>query len=310
MVACGSLIDALKALSPTQFENVVFDLVTAAGLRNAVWRTPGSDGGRDIEGEVAIVDFSGYHTIIKWYIECKRYAASVDWPTVWEKIAYADSHDADHLLVVTTASLSPTCKSEVSSWNAKRRRPAVRFWDATNLEHLLIHHPRVLVKHGLATDSKLTPASFICLAQQTSKVVQAAHGLSEIANQDNAALEAASALSELLTVRIQDAETGGKFMKSPFVPAVDAFDWLTVKGDVAAFSGFDRHGLRALLALLRHVLGAKTQVASIESGKIQISLPTGEVPNPAATDFLTEVAMWGDLELHVKGSTFIIATRG
>ena len=89
--ATPTLVDKLKALTPGQFENLVYDLVTSAGLRNAVWRTPGSDGGRDIEGEMATTDFSGFHTITKWYVECKRYAASVDWPTVWEKIAYADS---------------------------------------------------------------------------------------------------------------------------------------------------------------------------------------------------------------------------
>ena len=310
MIASGILIDALRALSPTQFENVVYDLVTSAGLRNVVWRTPGADGGRDIQGEMVSVDFSGYHMTLIWYIECKRYASSVDWPTVWQKISYADSHEADFLLLVTTTSLSPQCKTEVSTWNAKRRKPAVRYWDATSLEQILVNYPGILVKHGLAADNKLTPASFMSLAQQTSKVVQAAHGHSEMANHDNAALEAASALSELLTVRLRDAETGAKFIKSPFSPNVDSFEWLATSGETKELGVFDRHGLRAVLSLLRHVMGTTASAASILPREIRFALPANRIPNPSAMSFLTEVAIWGDIEVRVEGSDFIIAARG
>ncbi len=309
MARSGTIIAALQAMAPTQFESIVYDLVTSAGLRNAVWRTPGSDVGRDIEGEMATVDFSGFHVVTKWYVECKRYSSSVDWPTVWEKIAYADSHEADFLLMVTTSALSPQCKSEVSTWNSKRRKPAVRFWDDTNLEQRLMHYPGILVKHGLAADTKLAPASFVALAQQTSKVVQAAYGKSEVANHDNAALEAASALSELLTVRIRDAETGGTFAKSPFVPAIDGFHWFTVNGNSSELGGFDRHGLRAILALLRHVTGIKNTIADLTPEAMRITLPTGQLPSSNATNLLTEVSLWGDLEVRVEGQDLIIRRR-
>ena len=130
----GVLIESIMAMSPTSFENLVYDLASSAGLRNAVWRTPGSDEGRDIEGEITTIDFSGYYATTKWYLECKRYSTSVDWPTVWQKLAYADSHGADYLLIVTTAHLSPQCKTEISRWHADRRRPAIRVWDAANLD--------------------------------------------------------------------------------------------------------------------------------------------------------------------------------
>ena len=266
--------------------SVVYDLVTSAGLRNAVWRTPGADGGRDIQGEIATTDFSGFYAVAKWYIECKRYADSIDWPTVYGKVAYADSHGADCLLMVTTAMLSPVCKTEISTWNSNRRRPAVRFWDGTNVEQTLTHYPAVLVKHGLATDTKLVPASFMALAQQTSKVVQAAYGASELADHDNPALEAASALAELLTVRIRDAEAGDKFVKCPFVQKEDKFHWLTVNGDAAELSGFDRHGLRAVLALVRHVTACKTATAALTPGQICITLTGRALAEHGRDDFL------------------------
>lgn len=304
-----TIVDKLKALTPTEFENVVYDLVTYAGLRNAVWRTPGSDGGRDIEGEMATTDFSGFVTVAKWYIECKRYAVSVDWPTVWGKIAYADSHGADYLLLVTTAVLSPQCKSEVSKWNINRRRPVVRFWEAANLDQTLVHFPSILVKYSLAADTKLAPAAFMALAQQTSKVVQAAYGVSEIASHENPALEAASALSELLTVRIRNAENGVKFTISPFVVVADQFHWITFNGNIAELTGFDRHGLRAMLAVLRHVTDFKTATANVNAGAIRVAIPTGHLPNTSAMRFLTEVSLWGDLEIRVEGQDFIISKR-
>jgi hypothetical protein len=309
MPPSGTIIAALRGLHPTQFENVVYDLVTCAGLRNTIWRTPGADGGRDIEGELPTTDFSGFHVTMKWYVECKRYASSVDWPTVWGKIAYAENHAADFLLIVTTSALSPQCKTEVSTWNGKRRRPAVRFWDETSLEQVLMQYPGVLVKHGLAADSKLTPASFMLLAEKTSRVVQAAFGVSEMANQDNAALEAASALSELLTVRIADAESGRKFRNYPFQPAIDGYRWLSITGDMAELSSFDRHGLRAILTLLRHVTGHGNITAALKAGMIRISIPTERLPNSAATLFLTDVSFWSDLEIRLDGHDFIISRR-
>ena len=57
---------------------------------NAVWRTPGRDSGRDIQGEWFVEDLSGHIGRQVWYIECKRHKSSVSWPKVWEKISFAE----------------------------------------------------------------------------------------------------------------------------------------------------------------------------------------------------------------------------
>src|SRR5688500_18811623 len=123
------LLDDLKALDPTIFEHLVYDLLVLSGLRNATWRTPGADGGRDIEGTAIHADLSASVTHQKWYVECKRYEASVDWPTIYGEIAYADNHGADFLLICTTSSLSPRCKEEIQRRDALRQRLQVRYWD-------------------------------------------------------------------------------------------------------------------------------------------------------------------------------------
>src|SRR5689334_4421657 len=105
----GAILDRIARLSPGQFENLTFDCMKAAGLKNVVWRTPGADGGRDIEGYAFDRDLSGQDVVQKWYVECKLYSSSLDWPTIWNKISYADAQGADFLLVVTNSNPSPTC---------------------------------------------------------------------------------------------------------------------------------------------------------------------------------------------------------
>src|SRR6185503_13599865 len=96
------LIAQLRALTPTEFENLSYDLLVLSGLRNATWRTPGPDAGRDIEGEYLTVDLSETLSLERWYVECKHYTSAIDWPTIFAKIAYAQNHRADFLLLVTT----------------------------------------------------------------------------------------------------------------------------------------------------------------------------------------------------------------
>src|ERR1700737_1902420 len=100
----------LLSLTATEFENLTFDLIQEHGLGNLVWRTPGSDGGRDIEGDLPTRDLSGSLTHQRWFVECKRYTSSIDWPTVWNKVSYAENIHADFLLIVTTTTLSPSVK--------------------------------------------------------------------------------------------------------------------------------------------------------------------------------------------------------
>jgi hypothetical protein len=109
----------LKALTPQEFENFAYDLLLLSGMRNLVWRTPGADGGRDLEGEFSTIDFSGDHATQRWYIECKRYKSAIDWPTVHEKLAIAENHRADFLLFVTTSNFSSPCRDEVDRRNKR-----------------------------------------------------------------------------------------------------------------------------------------------------------------------------------------------
>ena len=95
-------------------------------------------------------DLSENITMQKWYIECKRYNHSLDWPAVYNKISYADNQGADFLLLITTANLSPRCKEEIASRENTRMRPRIRVWDAPVLESIVLRHDILLAKYGLS----------------------------------------------------------------------------------------------------------------------------------------------------------------
>ena len=139
----------LKRLPPDVFEILTYDLLFLSGLRNLSWRTPSADGGRDIEGEFSVLDFSGETNIQKWYIECKRYENALNWPTVFEKLSIAENHNADYLLFVTTSNFSVPCRDEVERHN-RLRRVKIRIWPFYRLAHQLSIHGQVAVKYGLS----------------------------------------------------------------------------------------------------------------------------------------------------------------
>jgi hypothetical protein len=151
--------------------------------------------------------------------------------------------------------------------------------------------------------------SFLSLASQTSKVVQAAYGAAEMSGQHNAALDAASALSELLTVRMEDADAGTNYTTYPFVLAEDAYDWLKIDGELGQFRQFDRYGLRAILALTRHISGLRELAVTKDGRTLHLSMADGRQPNATAIEFLVEVVMWGDLEILIDGANLTISSR-
>ena len=131
-----NMVTRLKALAPAEFENLAYDLLFLSGVQNLRWRTPSADGGRDLEGYAPVMDFSGEVVQQRWYIECKRYAQSLNWHTVYEKLAVAMNHDASYLLFVTTANFSSPCRDEVQRHNEKHL-VQIRIWPFYYLDQLL-----------------------------------------------------------------------------------------------------------------------------------------------------------------------------
>ena len=202
---------ALQALSPTQFENLIFDIAVTRGLKNVVWRSPGPDGGRDIEAEDITQDFSGLHATAKWYIECKKYKDSMDWPTIYEKVAYADSQGANYLLMCTTSKYSPAALSQVETWNSARRHLKIRLWPGHEIENHLRSFPDIRSKYGLIGEPRSPGPSIVSLTLALSKTIASHHSLLVFSDHEpDGMLLAAQAISDLLTQRMEDLAGCGK----------------------------------------------------------------------------------------------------
>jgi hypothetical protein len=297
--------ETLRSLTPSEFENLSFDLLQELGVENLVWRTPGADGGRDIEGDLPVRDLSGSLVHQRWFVECKRYRSAIDWPTVWNKASFAQNNDADFLLLMTTAAPSPSCETEISKWNAGKRRPIIRAWRGYQLQRILSRFPAIRVKYGLLTAADDKGASFVSLASEAAKFIQAAYAVSELNQNNPVPLEAAAALSELLSARMQNFEAWAKIVVSPLDRNVDLYEWLSIDEE-CEIGPIDRFGFRALVSVFRAV--SRCTSVSIEANDgallIRAQQPRLEMTT-AGKSVLQKVAFWSNVEIVSFADNFI-----
>ena len=287
----------LADLDSKEFENFTYDLLQLRGLRNLIWRTPGADGGRDIEGEYISRDFSGATALQNWYVECKRYNTSLDWPTVWKKLCYADNSQADFLLICTTSTLSPNCETEVSRWNKQRRSPQVRSWKGYEIEGMLTHYPQLAIKYGLLAPHVTPITAFVYLSDQLSKIVHATYSAHQAGANHFPLLEASAALSELFSKLMSDFQVHGKMRLAPVDKQLDIYNWIDYSGAVPVV---DRHGFRALLCVYRLLL--RSERVAVSGSTQKCKLAAGGIDedriSSAGLKLMKEIGLWMDIEMH------------
>lgn len=286
----------LDDLEPDEFENLTFDLVSIAGLRNVVWRTPGADGGRDIEGDYSTTDFSGERSIQKWYVECKRYSSSIDWPTVWKKISYADSNGADFLLMVTNNNPSPNCETEIAKWNVGRRSPQVRLWRGYRVDQILKAYPAIGMKYGLRTAGNVPDVEFLPLLTELMKISQASYTAIEFGGDPVSGLEVASSMSELISLRMDQLRRIGWISTVEELAIPPRYSWLDWKN---LRRRWDSAGMAAFLSAFRHYLGAARVVVEEDQECAVLTSINARAPiTPTTEDALTKLAIWANIEIQ------------
>jgi hypothetical protein len=296
-------------LRPAEFENLVFDLVYLRGAKNIRWRTPGPDGGRDIEALVSSTDFSGHVSSARWYIECKRYQASVDWPTIYEKLAYADAQQADVLLMCTTSTFSPNAISEVDRWNSSSRRNThIRLWPYNELYSQLSAHPDLQLKYGIATEWTTPGRSLIDLALALSKSVSS-HYSREVFREQNIdrMLFAAQSLSELLQRRMEDLSAFRRVHPVYFRTLAEAIERTVIDDGFVAVDGF---AIKAFVAYLAALSQPESKVRRIGEAELLIEC------NSDINDIMyryqnvfASIAVWGDIEFELRPQAISIIGR-
>lgn len=285
--------ESLLSLAPAEFENLVLDLVTAVGLQNAVWRTPGRDGGRDIEGVAFAPDLSGYREEQVWYVECKRHQSAISWPSVWEKLSYADVHSAHALLVVTTTSLSPQAVDQVQQWNAAHKRPLVRCWGFPEIARLLELHVPIAVKYGLSRNPREDAAlAVLPVTRLLNKFTKSAESQREFGFENTRRLEVVFALSELIEWRLETIERSVLSAVPRFRATTDAYEWLDGAQHVAAV-GPNRYVMRTIAAMLRDTTGQQRIIVE-RSAKGLLFKGTSELPR-SSHSYLESISDLGNI---------------
>lgn len=240
-------------LSPSELEGLSFDLLLRLGLKNLVWRTPGRDGGRDLQGEFFVEDISGFTNRQSWYVDCKRYTKSVSWPTVWEKISFAESNSADILLIVTTSSLSPQAVDEVNRWNEKRNRLAIRFWNSVDLESRLKVYPEISIKYGLSSNPEESKGlAILPLTRILLKFSNSAHSCQVFGyGQKEKKLNVVYSISELIANRLSEIDRNEHVSVYSYKASEDSFDWIGGDSVIEKY-GLDKYAFRALSSYIYH----------------------------------------------------------
>ena len=97
-------------ISPTEFENLTYDLLTSYNFQNIVWRKGGADSGRDIEAQLY---FSNAIKKVKtkWFFECKHYLKGVPPEDLNSKIAWADAENPDFLVFIISSYLTNNART-------------------------------------------------------------------------------------------------------------------------------------------------------------------------------------------------------
>lgn len=153
------------SLSPTDFEEFVFDLLGAVGFVNVDWRkgTPKasspSDRGRDIEAQLLVTDIDGHQRFERWFVDAKHYKTGVPPEALQGLATWAQAERPDVALVVASGYLSNPAKDWIDQY-LRNQSPPFRFkhWERPQLSRFISEHVELLDRHEIyEQDSMRSP---------------------------------------------------------------------------------------------------------------------------------------------------------
>ena len=298
----------LEELSPTTFENLIFDLVCASGLVNPKWRTPGSDEGRDIEGEFFISDLSGFYQKQVWYVECKRYTSSVPWPQIWEKISYAENHDADILLLANSSTITPQAHNQVARWNESRKKPTIRIWNKVDIQEKLTVRKEISVKYGLSLSSMLDVIdSILPIVKLMTKVNHSLFSTEKSNPKYQGKLDLAHSLTELLDSRISEIECDGKVHWKYFDKSCDVYELLIID-DLTSLDKIDSPSFRVFICYLKLCFGIDH--LEITSDEKSVCIVLKVFLEPYQIRDLRTISAWSNFQFFISENNLYIERVG
>lgn len=149
----------LSNLTPTQFEELCFDLLAELGYTKLSWRkgtdcsTSPADQGRDIEALFSQKEPDGHVYDQHWFVECKHYTKGIPPASLQSLFAWASAEAPDVVLIIASGFLSNSAKTWLKTYQeAHKISFKVRVWERKDLERLLACRTALLRKYQLKPD--------------------------------------------------------------------------------------------------------------------------------------------------------------
>lgn len=138
-------IDFLR-LSPTQFEELCFDLLMELGFKRLVWRQGGADSGRDIQGTRAVDTRLVDPYEETWFFECKRYEGGVPPEVLHSKIAWADAERPEHVVLLVSSYITNSARTWLSA-TARDKPYRIHLIEGKRLEELVARSSSLVIRY-------------------------------------------------------------------------------------------------------------------------------------------------------------------
>jgi len=159
-------------LTPTDFEDFVFDLLTTVGFVNVDWRkgTPKSaspsDRGRDIEAQFLVTDVDGHQRFERWFVDAKHYDKGVPPEALQGLVTWAQSERPDVALVAASGFLSNPAKDWIEQYGKTSAPPfRIRHWERPQISEFLAQHPDLTYRHEIYEQDAMRPLADIQAAE-------------------------------------------------------------------------------------------------------------------------------------------------
>ncbi|MFC9975230.1 restriction endonuclease [Spirillospora sp. NPDC127200] len=147
------------ALSPTDFEDFCFDLLSEIGFVNVDWRkgTPlnasPSDRGRDIVAYLERQDIDGYKYMESWFVDCKHYERGVPPEALQGALTWAQAERPSTVLFMASGYLTNGAKDWIADYERNRPPFRIRVWEMPQLRRLILKHMDVAFNHDVQTST-------------------------------------------------------------------------------------------------------------------------------------------------------------
>lgn len=233
------LLGAVKfdALSPTDFEEFCFDLMSETGFVNVDWRkgTPKdsspADRGRDIVAHLERRDVDGHTYLETWFVDCKHYTRGVPPEALQGTIAWATAEQPDTVLFVASGYFTNGAKDWISSFTETRPRFRVRTWEMPQLRRLLADRMDLAFKHEVETSALRRVSEIIAVEHELFERLWYGRSAAAVSDERPEGYSADIWKTALLAARRIERQYGVEALRKD---TETQFDWGMLSGKISA----------------------------------------------------------------------------